>query len=176
MLARAALPSEPPVAPTTSPSLLQKLAVQDWLVLAYLLVLNVAILRGLKNEHFTHNLVRINLLLAFFLVGIGLTRTNVLRDGWPKAVLYRLAIYAPVQLSYFFFRQILPSVNPGALDKELYAIDVALFGVEPALTFDRFVTPFTTEWFSFFYFGYFLVLAIHVVPVLFLSRHQRLLG
>jgi hypothetical protein len=176
MLARTALSPEPPVAPFALAPMLRRLAVQDWLVFIYLLILHGALLNGVKNEHFIPNLLRVNLLLVFFLVGIGLTRTGMLSDGWFKAVLYRLAIYAPVQLSYFFFRQILPNVNPGALDRELYAIDIAVFGVEPALSLDPTVTPFTTEWFSFFYFGYFVVLAVHVVPILFFSRNQRVLG
>lgn len=173
---RTALSPEPPVARVTSTSFLRELAPQDWLVFTYLLGLEFAVLSGQRDAHFTANVLRVNLLLAFFLVGIALTRTHALRGGWGKAVLYRLAIYAPVQLSYFFFRQILPSVNPGTLDRELYTLDLSLFGVEPAIVFDKLVTPTTTEWFSFFYFGYFVVLAVHVMPILFFSRNQRLLG
>lgn len=156
--------------------MLPQLAVQDFLVGSYLVIVDLAILCGEKNAHFVDNLLRINALLAFFLVGMALTRSSALGEGWPKAVLYRLAIYAPVQLSYFFFRQILPSVNPGSLDAELHAFDTRFFGIEPALALDALVTPFTTEWFSFFYFGYFIVLAVHVVPILFFARNQRVLG
>lgn len=142
----------------------------------YLVVLNGALLQGERGASFEPNLIKVNLLLAFFAVGVGLSRSTLLSDGWTKAVFYRLAIYAPVQLSYFFFREILPSVNPGVLDKQLYSLDLWLFGTEPALLFDSVVTPATTEWFSFFYFGYFLVLAVHVVPILFFSRDRRVLG
>jgi hypothetical protein len=74
------------------------------------------------------------------------------------------------------FARILPLVNPGSLDHELYQLDLSVFGIEPAVYFDRFVSPTTTEWFAFFYFGYFLLLAIHVLPILFLSRHRRMLA
>jgi membrane-associated phospholipid phosphatase len=53
---------------------------------------------------------------------------------------------------------------------------VALFGSEPAVTLDAVVTQTTTEWFAFFYFGYFFVLATHVLPILFLAREPRRLG
>ena len=176
MLARTRLSPAPPAAPLAFRRVLEQLAVQDYLVFCYLILVDLAILRGERNVHYADNLLRINGLLAFFLVGMALTRTRVMREGWPKAILYRLAIYAPVQLSYFFFRQILPSVNPGSLDAELLALDTHFFGIEPAVVFDALVTPFTTEWFSFFYFGYFIVLAVHVVPILFFSRNQRILG
>jgi membrane-associated phospholipid phosphatase len=41
---------------------------------------------------------------------------------------------------------------------------------------DRYVNAFTAEWFAFFYFCYFIVLAVHTLPILLLVRHERLLG
>jgi hypothetical protein len=74
------------------------------------------------------------------------------------------------------FRRLLPVANPGSLDHELYALDMALFGVEPAMVFDSFVTSLTTEWFSFFYFGYFFLIGAHILPIVFLARQRQLLG
>jgi membrane-associated phospholipid phosphatase len=62
------------------------------------------------------------------------------------------------------------------MDSQLYNLDLSLFGVEPAMFFDRFVTPISTEWFAFFYFSYFFVLALHVLPILFLSKNVSLLA
>lgn len=171
-----ALPPATPKSAPGRPAFVRELALQDWLVFGYLILLDLALLQGERGEAFVPNLVKVNLLLLLFLVGVGLTRTSALKDGWVKAILYRVALYAPVQVSYFFFRQILPNVNPGALDQELYEVDIALFGMEPAVVFDRIVSPTTTEWFSFFYFGYFVVLAVHVVPILFFARDRRILG
>jgi membrane-associated phospholipid phosphatase len=81
--------------------------------------------------------------------------------------------YGCVQATYFTFAKLLPLANPRALDHQLYNFDIAHFGVEPAVFFDRFVSPATTEWFAFFYFGYFFVLAAHVVPILLISRSER---
>src|SRR5262249_48341707 len=61
-------------------------------------------------------------------------------------------------------------------DDALYRLDMQLFGVEPAVAMDRIVGPVTTEWFAFFYFGYFFLLALHVVPILFLSKRPQVLG
>ena len=51
-----------------------------------------------------------------------------------------------------------------------------VFGFEPSLAWDRFVNPITTEWFAFFYFCYFFLLAAHIFPIVFGSRDQMLLG
>jgi hypothetical protein len=41
---------------------------------------------------------------------------------------------------------------------------------------DATVNSMTTEWFSFFYYGYFFVLALHVIPILMFSRNARVLS
>ena len=87
-----------------------------------------------------------------------------------SALVYRIGIYGTVQQTYFFFKHLLPVVNPGTLDHQLYALDQLLFGFEPAVWLDQFVTPLTTEWFAFFYFCYFFLLAAHVLPILFGAR------
>ena len=71
---------------------------------------------------------------------------------------------------------LLPTARGSAVDGQLHAFDLAVFGVEPAEAFDRFVTPATTEWFAFFYFGYFPLLAAYVLPSLFAARPRRQLA
>ena len=51
-----------------------------------------------------------------------------------------------------------------------------VFGFEPSVLMDRWVTPATTEWFAFFYFLYFLILCIHVLPMVYYQRGTELLG
>src|SRR5690606_21396570 len=81
-----------------------------------------------------------------------------------------------VQLSYFALAEYLPVVNSRSLDQQLYELDLWLFGAEPAMLLDRFVTPATTEWFAFFYYSYFFLLISHVVPIVFFGRNLRLLS
>ena len=156
--------------------LFERFAAHDWLVLAYLACVNVAVFLGLPGATRDAGLVHVGLLFIWVAAGVSLMRSELVPDGWLKAFVYRWTIYGPVQLTYFFFRDLLPVINPGSFDRELYELDLALFGVEPAIYFDRFVTSATTEWFAFFYFSYFFVLALHVIPILFFSTNQRVLG
>lgn len=151
-------------------------AVADGLVLAYLLELLVAVLVAPPHPMRGQSLLEVLGLLATYAVCLGLVRTNLLRSNLWAPLLYRIGIYGTVQQSYVFFKHLLPVVNPGSLDHELFALDHVLFGFEPAVWADRFVTPLTTEWFAFFYFCYFFLLAAHIFPILFGARDQMLLG
>lgn len=98
------------------------------------------------------------------------TRGGVLRHGsFANAMLYRVAIYFPLFFSYFEMKWIGPAVSPHSVDGDLLAFDMKVFGYEPAVAWDKFVNPTTTEWFSFFYFGYFFLLCLHVLPMMFNS-------
>jgi membrane-associated phospholipid phosphatase len=154
----------------------RELAVQDWLVFAYLIALNVACLQAPAGSMRTHCLERVFGLLMFLVTTLVVVRGGLLRHSFWAPLMYRLALYGTVQLSYFFFHDLLPIVNAGSLDWELYRLDLALFGFEPAMALDTIVGPLTTEWFAFFYFGYFFLLALHVIPILMFSKHARLLA
>ena len=148
----------------------KNLAAQDLVVAGYLTVLAIAVLMA----HGAGRETSIRLVTADivgFVIGLFLTRGGILRQGSPaNALVYRLTVFLPVFLSYFQLRWILPAVSPHSLDANLLALDLRLFGVEPALAWDRFVTPYTTEWFAFFYFGYFVLLPLHVLPMMFLAK------
>lgn len=81
--------------------------------------------------------------------------------------LYRTAVLGGVLGPYFVLRDLLPVVNPTSLDHGLYALDLTLFGGEPAVWMQRFATPAATEWFSFFYLSYFWLLALFTLPITF---------
>jgi hypothetical protein len=151
-------------------------AVADGLVLAYLLELNIAVLVAPESPMRRQSFFEVLGLLLTYVICLGLVRTGALRSNNWTALLYRIGIYGTVQQSYVFFKHLLPVVNPGSLDHELYALDQVLFGFEPAVWADQFVTPLTTEWFAFFYFCYFFLLAVHIFPIVFGSRDQLLLG
>jgi len=155
---------------------LANVALQDLFVGTYLVALNLAVALSPSGPVRDACALRVGGLFAVFLLVVGAVRSGVLRHGFWAPLLYRLALYGSVQISYFFFRELLPLVNPRSLDVELHALGVALFGAEPAMLLDASVTVMTTEWFAFFYFGYFFVLATHVLPILFLAREPRRLG
>ena len=154
----------------------RELAVQDWLVLGYMLVLNAVAIGAADHPNKVVSVERMSALLLFLVVTLVVVRGGLLRHQFFTPLLYRLAIYGTVQLSYFFLASLLPLVNSTTVDIELFELDLALFGAEPAIVMDAIVNPLTTEWFAFFYYGYFFVLALHVIPILLFSRHLRLLG
>lgn len=157
-------------------SLLRNSSPQDWLVFIYLLTLNVALVPRLGLPGFAASAIRMGALLGFFLVVVLPVRAGWLRDGFFAPLGYRVALQGTVQTSYFFFAAYLPLVNPRCLDDELYMLDLRLFGFEPSILLQRYITPFSTEWFAFFYFCYFLVLTLHTIPIVLFVRHERILG
>jgi membrane-associated phospholipid phosphatase len=155
---------------------IRELAVQDWLVLGYLLGLTFAVAIAEPAADRTYCLERSSALFAVAATCLVLVRGGLVRDRFFAPLGYRLAIFGTVQTSYFLLRRLLPVVNHGSLDAELLAIDAKWLHFEPAVWLDRFVTPATTEWFAFFYFGYFFLLAAHVLPFVLGSRRTKLLA
>ncbi len=155
--------------------LLSELALQDWIVLSYLIVMFSAVgIFGQPGPVKTQNLERIGALIAAVAIVLVAVRGAILTRPLASSILYRVTIYGAVQASYFLLRPILPLVSDRAYDTQLYQIDLRLFGFEPTLLMDRFVNSYSTEWFAFFYYGYFFVLALHILPFLFLSRRLKL--
>lgn len=155
---------------------LRETAIHDFAVFTFLLILNGAVLGTAASQERSACLERTGGLLGIFLISILLVRGRLLKRSWVAALVYRLGIYGTVQISYFFLKHVLPLVNATTLDRKLYALDLKLFGMEPAMAWDRYVNSATTEWFSFFYFGYFLLMAVHVVPLLFFGRRKQIVG
>lgn len=151
-------------------------ASQDWLVIGYLVALLGALAFGRGHDRgpcAEHVLVD----LTLYVLVLALVRLPVLPWGSASSsLLYRAAVLGTILGSFFQLREILPAVSPWAEDARIYAFDLQVFGFEPSLWMDRFVSRRTTEWFAFFYFFYFLILTVHVLPMLFLQRDTRLLG
>lgn len=149
---------------------------QDWLVLLYLTGLNVALWCAARAPGYVDSALRMGGLLGFFVVTLVLVRGRWLDDRFFGPLSYRIAIHGTVQTSYFFFAVFLPIVNGKDLDLHLYDIDLRYFGREAAVDLNRLVGPHTSEWFACFYFCYFLILALHSLPIVLFSRRQRVLG
>lgn len=154
------------------------LSLNDWLVIGYLATLNLAIAlaehRGPAQVQAQREML---LLLLLFVAGVVLgVRLGLLRGRFSAPLAYRLCHYGGIQLTYFSMRGFLPIVNPNSLDRELHQIDLDYFGLEPALAMQPWINAATTEWFSFFYYGYFFVLGLYVLPILLCCRDGRLLS
>jgi hypothetical protein len=157
--------------------LVSELALQDWLVLIYFAVLIGAVaIFGAPGETRNQILIQLGALTAVLVTALVAVRGSLLTRPLAVSLAYRLSIFGVVQTSYFLLKGLLPLVSDRALDTQLYHLDLAMFGFEPSLVMDRFVNLYTTEWFAFFYYSYFFVLALHVLPFMFLSRSMKLFG
>jgi hypothetical protein len=157
-------------------SFVNSFASQDWLMIGYLVTLLVALAFG-QGHNRNACIIRVSADLGVYLFVLVLIRLQVVRWGGAVAsLLYRFVIMATLLGTFFQLREILPAVSPWALDARIYAFDLSVFGVEPSVWFDRFVSPTTTEWFAFFYFLYFLILTVHVLPMLLLQRDDQVLA
>lgn len=155
-------------------ALVQSLSAQDFLVGTYLSLLLLIVLGGtgpnpLEGER------AVELQIALFVAGLCVTRGGLLR-GLAGAMAYRVLGPVIMFMSYFQLRIVLPAVSSAAYDLDIFAFDIRVFGVEPSLAWDRFVTPAATEWFSFFYLGYFVLLATYLSAMVLLCRDQRRLA
>lgn len=153
----------------------RNLAPQDWYIVAYFSVMTLAVVFG-SGPGREHSLKLIAIDVSCLAVGLALTRGEIIPRGtFVGSMLYRLTVWLTVFCSYFQLRHILPAVSERAVDADLFSFDLHVFHVEPSLAWDRFVTPVTTEWFAFFYFGYFFLLSAHVLlPMLFAKSAFRL--
>jgi hypothetical protein len=175
-----ALPLAAPIDPETRDTLplgrriYRNLAAQDWLLTFYFVALATAVAFG-SGPNRGMSLLRIGIDLGILWTGIAVVRGELLRpESFAASLIYRLSLFAPFLLSYFQLRDILPAVSSRALDAEILELDLWLFGFEPALAWDRFVTPATTEWFSFFYFSYFGLLMLFCLAFLLVVRDKAL--
>jgi hypothetical protein len=159
--------------PTMLRRIVRNMAVVDWIACIYFGVLACALL-ATRNANCWGSLKDVCIDWAMLLLMFVLVRGEVVR-GAAGSALFRVGITAPIMLSYFQLRWILPAVTQRSLDPEIYAFDLRVFHYEPSVAWDKFVTPSTVEWFAFFYFGYFVIVACNVLPFIGLAGDGKLL-
>lgn len=148
----------------------RELSIQDWIALVYLAALLAFTIAG-DGPRRTRALVYLLGDLGVFFGALVLTRGRILEEPIAAGV-YRLGLFAAIFGSFSHLQYVLPTARATVVDADLLAFDRFVFGFEPAVALDRFVTPATTEWFSFFYFGYFFLLAVHVFPFMLARRRM----
>lgn len=162
-----------------STRVLLDMALHDWLIGIYFVVVLIALVAG-TGPNRPVCIQRVITDLCIFGVGVGVTRGLIHPNGsfgaLVSALVYRMTIFGAVFLSYFQLRDILPAVSGRAVDAQLYAFDMKVFHYEPSVAWDQFVNPTTTEWFSFFYFSYFAILIVHVLPALMCLKNEVLIS
>jgi membrane-associated phospholipid phosphatase len=112
-------------------------------------------------------------LLAITVITIALVRGEVLPRGRARSVIYRTGLFFPMVLSYFEMRFLLPALEPNLVDAQLMAIDEAIFGVSPVFTLQALNQyPLAIEWLSVAYYSYFYIMALMLLPSLYLESHR----
>lgn len=161
--------------PSALARVVASLALQDAVQFAYLAFLLIAVYRG-SGPTRVDALRWLTVDLAALSVGIVAWRGAVAPS--PAALLaYRAAICVPVLASFSQLHLILPAAVDGRLvDAQLLALNQQLLHYEPAVAWDSLVRRPVTEWLSFFYISYFVLLGTHVFPMLAFERRKRLLG
>jgi hypothetical protein len=151
----------------------QNLAVQDVIALAFhaYLFLRVSIAPDSPDATVARRLA-----LALFVItacSMVLARGEVIRDKRARALTYRFGLFMPMVLSYFEMRVLLPALQPQLMDHRLFAIDLWLLGTTPSIWMEAWNVEPVVEWLSFFYYGYFLVLALMLIPSLLVGKGRR---
>lgn len=151
----------------------QNLATQDVIALAFhgYLFLRIELAPDSPNATVARRLALA--LLVITACSLVLTRGEVIRRKRARALTYRLGLFVPMVLSYFEMRTLLPALHPELMDHKLYAIDLWLLGTTPSVWMEPWNIRPVVEWLSFFYYGYFLVLILMLIPSLFLGRGRR---
>ena len=114
--------------------------------------------------------------LAIHLSTVFAVRGGLITNGFIRGFATRIVSYGAFQYSYFGLRYLLPAAVPWSFDEKLYQLDLRVFHYEPSLAWDKYVNHYTTEWFAFFYFLYFLIVAGHLFPILFGARDDKFLS
>ncbi len=153
--------------------IVRNMAVVDWIAMTYFTTLVVCLL-ATRGPNCWGSLKDVCIDYAMLIVCFVLVRGEIVR-GAAGAALVRFGIMFPILLSYFQLRWILPAITTRALDPQLYAFDLRVFHYEPSVAWDKYVTSSTVEWFAFFYFGYFLIVALNVFPLLAFAKDDKLL-
>lgn len=160
-------------APGALRGLIAVFAVQDVILIVYLMIVSALLLRSGSGPaqvlHARQGLVGV------MAMGVGclFARGAVGIAPAIRLSVYRILVVGMVVVNYLSLRDLLPVVRSDTVDAELLRIDLYLFGVEPALWLERFNTRPIVEWFSFFYFSYFWLCFAYMVVGVWLLRNGR---
>ncbi|HEY4118447.1 MAG TPA: phosphatase PAP2 family protein, partial [Byssovorax sp.] len=144
----------------------------DLLLLGYLVVLSCLVATAPAGPDRSSCARQILSCLAIVLVGC-LARGTPALPPLVRSVVYRVALAGVLLWDYLMLREVLPLLRPDSVDDTLRAIDVRLFGFEPALWLERFNQRPIVEWFSFFYFSYFFMAGTYLLAVVWISKLGR---
>lgn len=148
------------------------MAAQDWLAILFHTLMFLSVMAAPDSANASTARRVAFLLLTVTTSTIVVVRSELLKTGKLRSLLYRFGLFTPLAASYFELRWLLPGLAPALVDSQLHALDVALLGTTPSVWMAQFNTLYVVEWISFFYYSYFALMAIMLLPALFRGRGQ----
>ena len=146
---------------------------QDAVMLGYLGVMRLLLARAAPSPAGASAAMHLDGCIAAMVMAIAIARGVPTLPSRARDLAYRATLSGLVIYNYVLLRDVLPLLRADSVDERLFELDLRAFGVEPALWLERFATRPVVEWFSFFYFSYFLVCAVYLVVGGFLQRSRR---
>ena len=140
-------------------------ALHDLILAGYFTVLSVLVWRAGPGVAQGVCAQRLYLSVAAILIGCLIGRAQTGLSPRVRSGIYRVTTVGVVIAAYLELRLLLPTVRHDSLDPLLLAVDLRVFGIEPALALERFASRPVVEYFSFFYFSYFWVCLAYAVAV-----------
>jgi membrane-associated phospholipid phosphatase len=168
--------------PTRLERMLYAPALADWIVIGYFCTVVIGLFRARPSPERDLYLSMVSAILSAFVAGVYIFRLRFeARHGkraLPYTVLlaYHILPLIAVLAFYFNLRPILPLINSATYDSVLYRLDLAIFGLEPTLAAEQFSTPRVVEWFAFFYYSYFFVIASFIFVMIFTCESDERLA
>ncbi len=145
---------------------------QDIVPLVYLVLMRVLVWQAVPSTGRALSAWRIDgSILA--LVGGALLCRGLAVAPRVRAAVYRLCLMAVVIESYLMLRDLLPLLRSESFDQALLDLDLAILGFEPAFWLERFNLRPVVEYFAFFYFSYFVLVAAYMVVMLWVRPPGR---
>jgi membrane-associated phospholipid phosphatase len=147
-------------------------ALADWVLSAYFCTVIIGLARARPSPERNGYLAFVVGVALVFLAGVFAYRRYEARVGSDSVpyfarLAYHLLPLVGVLCIYFNLRPILPIINGASYDAALYRLDLAVFGLEPTVAIERLTTFRVVEWFAFFYYSYFVVIASYVFVMIF---------
>ena len=148
-------------------------AIYEWILFVYLGVFSVLSLA--KNTPDSPRAFAFNSgLFVLMLLTAIINRTLGEKHARGIAVFSRVMVFVGFAGALLGMSYVFVAFPQACVDKTLLHLDLSWFGVEPALYFDRWAEPHLVEWFSFYYFGSIVLVAIFALVVVFLTDNPAL--
>lgn len=155
-------------------ALKRNLAAEDAVVFVYHLYMTSRVFMAPDGAEATRARIIAMGMLTLSISMMLLVRGELLPPSRARGGFYRLGMLATTFGSYFELRFLQIALSHEMLDMQLMALDEMLVGVSPAIWLSAYNERFLVEWFSFFYYLYFAILSLMVLPSLFTADDRRL--